>query len=1085
MQKHKIIGTSEESFGILRSALVGQSQHPAKKRKLEDFSPVVLALIARPSNIKPSKPGEKPVKRLSVLLDSGASKSLVSQSSLPDWVNTTKLSNPTSWTTAAGQLSTTKEARVNFVLPEFDDQRTINIDAHVTTSNMSYSMILGRDVLSQLGIKLDFQNQAIEWEHYNVPFKPRGEPLLQHIHIQEPKATMEATKRIKAILDAKYEPANLQQVVRDCVHLSESEQSSLLKILQRHESLFDGTLGKWTGEPYKIDLKADAKPYHARAYPIPRCHEQTLKHDVERLCEEGVLRKVNRSEWAAPSFIIPKKDGTVRFISDFRELNKRIRRKPYPIPHIQDMLLRLEGFKYATSLDLNMGYYHIELCPFSKELCTIVLPWGKYEYQRLPMGLCNAPDIFQERMSTLFADLEFVRAYIDDLLVITKGTWEDHLKRLDEVLKRLQQAGLKVNAKKSFFGQSEIEYLGYWISREGIQPLPKKVEAMHNIKTPTNKRQLRSFIGMINFYRDMWIRRSHVLAPLAALTSKTVKWQWTDVHQNAFDTMKRIISRQVMLAYPDFEQPFDIHTDASHYQLGAVISQNGKPIAFYSRKLNSAQTRYTTTERELLAIVETLKEFRNILLGHQIRVYTDHKNLTYNTSNIERVVRWRLIIEEFGPELLYIKGTKNIVADALSRLDITTNQPLDDVNDNAELFGLTLDELDENSFPVQFPLLDEAQKKDRKLQHLALTHKEYSLTSFLEANTKTIELITRNGKIVVPTVLQKQIVNWYHTVLLHPGESRTEATINQHFWWSGMQKTVKSIVGRCPTCQLLKRSTKQYGHLPAKTAEAEPWVVLCVDMIGPYNIQQTPTNGLKKSYVLWCVTMIDPATGWLEIKEVTSKNPITVANAIEQTWLCRYPWPKVIVYDKGGEFSKEFVDMVSEDYGIKTKQITTRNPQANAMIERAHQTIGNLLRVTNFHDVEDTQHPFDGVLSAVGFAMRATYHTTLQRTPAQLVFGRDTVLNVKVQADWQHIRQRKQTLIDKNNKRENAKRISHIYQPDDLVLFKTRQEKNKYNHVPWEGPYKILRVHDNGTVRLRRGITDQTVNIRLLKPYTQ
>ena len=185
-------------------------------------------------------------------------------------------------------------------------------------------------------------------------------------------------------------------------------------------------LGTWKNEQYDIELKAGATPYHARAYPIPKAHEQTLHMEVERLCKVGVLKKVNRSEWAAPTFIIPKKDGTVRFISDFRELNKRIKRKPFPIPKIQDLMLKLEGFQYGTSLDLNMGYYHIELSPNSKRLCTIVLPWGKYEYQHLPMGLNNSPDIFQEKMSILMGDLEYIRTYINDLLCITKGTWEDH-----------------------------------------------------------------------------------------------------------------------------------------------------------------------------------------------------------------------------------------------------------------------------------------------------------------------------------------------------------------------------------------------------------------------------------------------------------------------------------------------------------------------------------------------------------------------------------------------------------------------------------------------------------------------------------
>ena len=164
--------------------------------------------------------------------------------------------------------------------------------------------------------------------------------------------------------------------------------------------------------------------------------------EVDRLCQIGVLKKVNRSQWAAPTFIIPKKDGTVRFISDFRELNKRIRRKPCPMPHIQDMLLNLEGFQCATSLDLNMGHCHIKLNPASREMCTIVLPFGKYEHQRLPMGLCNSPDIFQEKMSELMEGLNFVRTHIDDLLCLTKGTFEDHLEKLERIFVRLQKAGL-------------------------------------------------------------------------------------------------------------------------------------------------------------------------------------------------------------------------------------------------------------------------------------------------------------------------------------------------------------------------------------------------------------------------------------------------------------------------------------------------------------------------------------------------------------------------------------------------------------------------------------------------------------------
>ena len=177
--------------------------------------------------------------------------------------------------------------------------------------------------------------------------------------------------------------------------------------MSKYEHLFDGTLGTWRKEPYNIALKEGAKPYHSRPFPVPKIHEHTPKVELDRLVKLGVLKRINTSEWAAPTFIISKKDATIRFISDFHELNKCIKCKPFPIPK-QDLLLKLEGFQHATSLDLNMGYYHIELTPFSKRLCTIVMPWGKYKYQCLPMGLCNSPDIFQEHMFELFSDLEFV-----------------------------------------------------------------------------------------------------------------------------------------------------------------------------------------------------------------------------------------------------------------------------------------------------------------------------------------------------------------------------------------------------------------------------------------------------------------------------------------------------------------------------------------------------------------------------------------------------------------------------------------------------------------------------------------------------
>ena len=428
-------------------------------------------------------------------------------------------------------------------------------------------------------------------------------------------------------------------------------------------------------EPVDLILK-DPKtiPVYQKPYPVPKSKEKKLKEECQELVDMKILRKRNKSEWGMPAFTISKPDGSLRSLADSRKLNKLIKRMSYPLPKIQDILQKLEGFQWATSLDLNMGYYHLSLTPQASKMCTVVFPWGKYEYLRLPMGLCNSPDVFQEKMNDLMDDLEFARAYLDDLLVITKGLFEEHLKHIEVVLNRLNESGLKVCMAKSKLCRDELEYLGYNISGKGIQPITKKVEAVLAIDRPKTKKQLRGFIGMVNFYRDMWPKRSELLAPLSSMTSSNVKFKWTEVHDSSFNEMKKIMARETLLAFPDFNKPFDIHTDASKVQLGAIISQEGRPIAFYSRKLNPAQTRYTTTERELLSIVETFKEFRNILLGQQIIVHTDHQNLIYNNLTSERVMRWRLYLEEYSPEIKYIKGESNSAADALSRLPKMLNK---------------------------------------------------------------------------------------------------------------------------------------------------------------------------------------------------------------------------------------------------------------------------------------------------------------------------------------------------------------------------------------------------------------------------
>jgi hypothetical protein len=295
----------------------------------------------------------------------------------------------------------------------------------------------------------------------------------------------------------------------------------------------------------------------------------------------------------------------------------------------------------------------------------------------------------------------------------------------------------------------------------------------------------------------MWKGQAGLIAPLSKLTSVKAKWEWTDVHRKSFCKIKELLSKEVLLTYPNFNEPFEIHTDASDVQLGAVISQNSVPIAFCSRKLNKAQRNYTVTERELLAIVETLKEYRNILLGQQIKVFTDHKNLTRVDFNTQRVIRWRMVIEDFAPEIVYIPGAKNIVPDAMSRLaksdtielntfnlieehdkfafanylastkiDKQTNCNLSEKHSIVELSELfVVDELLYDIYPLNFKLIEKEQvHHDTKLIDFASNHSEYTLEAF-HGGGKSRQLLCKNGKIVIPHSLQHPVADWYPTLL--------------------------------------------------------------------------------------------------------------------------------------------------------------------------------------------------------------------------------------------------------------------------------------------------------------------------------
>ena len=1120
-----------------------------------------------------TKKGDRNSRPLVLLLDSGADDDIIF---LPDeevkQFEPTPLAHPKVWTTSNGQFNTNEVAELSFLLPEYSQSKIMACTADIrrvrSRRSVQYDAIIGVKTLHAWGVTMHFKEKVLEIDGISRPMKDKDafkdNTFLMNIYNEalEPQSTKEETARAVKILDAKYEAADLDKIVdENCSHLSPMQRLQLLNLLKKHEKMFSGTLGEWKGEEVHFELKPGVRPFRGRPFPVPQIHKATIIKELQRLIDIGVLEQVQQADWLSPSFIIPKSDGTVRFLSDFRQLNKAMVRRPFPLPKVSDMLQQMEGFTYASAIDLNMGYYHLKLDLETMKICAIVFPWGIYKYKRLPMGVACSPDIFQSKMSSLFAELDYVQAYIDDLLCLSKGTFEDHLHKLDVVLQKLSDAGLQVNAAKSNFAAEEIDYLGYHLTKEGIAPQHSKVAAILALKPPRNVKDLRRCLGIIQYYRDLWVSRTQLLAPLTDLvgecgttkrsTKKKPPWHWEQVHQDAFDEIKKVIARDVILAYPNFSEEFTIYTDASTRQLGGVITQNNRPIAFFSRKLTTAQMKYTVTELELLSIVELLKEFKGMLLGQKLVIYTDHQNLVRDSlgSTSDRVQRWNLLLNEYGADIRYIKGIDNTVADAISRLDYCPKvnpHPEDELdskgnfrseyshrkwNKMVSLFShyqyddeSVLEEEDvtepkvcmshvfstsaaddEEIYPVTVKEIADAQREDSKMNHL------FQAPGKDKRNQKmiiddTVVLVRKNRasdrpKLIIPEKLQAKVLMWYHHYLQHPGTDRMEGTIGAVMYWHGMSAQIRRLCKTCPRCQKGKARKRKYGQLPPKDAIVVPWQTLHCDLIGPTTIKSK--DGTEMDFM--CLTMIDAATGWFEIVElpnrmiekkcprtgktseveIIDKTSATVSHLLNKCWLSRYPRPKYLVCDNGSEFELH-LKALCKQYQIGRKPTTSKNPQANAILERVHGVFNDMLRTSNLDDsdsIDDIR--IDQFITNAAWAIRSTYHTVLKATPGEAIFGRDMLFDIPFVADWSAIGRRRQELVDRNNVRENKRRLPFDYVPGSkcLIISEINGEKQRKALDKNKGPYEVTNVFTNGTVRIQRGSINERINIRRLTPF--
>ena len=458
-------------------------------------------------------------------------------------------------------------------------------------------------------------------------------------------------------------------------HLGSDHKDQLSDLIHEYSGIFGDVPTQTTIAFHDVDVD-DAKPIKQHPYRMNPVKLQYLRTEVQYMLDNDIIEPSN-SEWSSPCILVPKPDGSYRMCTDYRKVNIATKTDSYPIPRLEDCIDRIGSAKYVSKLDLLKGYYAVPLTERAKNISAFVTPDGLWQYKVTPFGMKNSGATFQRMMNNLLHDLHGCEAYIDDV-VIYSDTWEEHLQIMHELFRRLKEANLTVNLCKTEFCHATVEYLGHIVSGGSIKPFHAKVEAVLNFPTPTNKKMLMRFLGMVGFYRKFCQNFSIVVVPLTNLLQKRVKFEWDKKCDDAFNKIKSVLVSGPVLCTPDFTKQFKLNVDACDVGVGSVLYQEDddnvdKIVGYFSKKLTKSQRNYSTIEKECLALLLSLQHFDvylNVTM-YPILCYTDHNPLIFlhkMTGTNQRLTRWSLIMQEYNIIVKHIKGKDNVIADALSRV---------------------------------------------------------------------------------------------------------------------------------------------------------------------------------------------------------------------------------------------------------------------------------------------------------------------------------------------------------------------------------------------------------------------------------
>ena len=884
---------------------------------------------------------------------------------------------------------------------------------------------------------------------------------------------------------------------------------------ENHEvfSLEDGERGETDLVSMEINTEG-ASPRRQAPRRMPFIVRQEVAKQLEEMQRNGVVEP-SSSPWSSPVVMVRKKDGSHRFCVDYRALNAVTKADTFPLPRIDDLLDRLGGARYFTTLDLASGFWQIRVEPTSREKTAFATPHGLYEFLVMPFGLTNAPAVFQRLMQRVLTGLnpedgkEFVSAYIDDILVFS-ASLQDHLAHLTKVIDRLREVNLKLKPAKCKFVREEVEYLGHVITSGGLKPNVRLTSAVQEFPRPRNVHEVRRFLGMASYYRRFIPNFARIAQPLHHLTAKNVTFSWSADTESAFTTLKAKLVTPPVLAYPRFGEDFTLETDASIQGLGAVLSQkqeDGKPhpIAYASRALNPAEKNYSVTELETLAVVWAVTHFHSYLYGCRVTVLTDHSAVkaVLETSNpTGKHARWWTRVYGRGVQsvsIVYRAGKENVSADALSRSP----------RDPAPVEGIAQDETQVAAVAARdVPTLLQAdpvpsqsqdhygieQRKDPRLEEMMEFLGNGSLPSDgdrakkLAAQEPLFSLLgdvlyyidhkrENRKRVAVPQHLREQLLRENHKGLYggHFAGQRVYNTLVRHWWWEGMYADAMIFCKQCPECAIVTGASRQHRPPLHPIPVERPFQKVGVD------IMDLPRTDRGNRHV---VVFQDLFTKWPMVFAVPDQKAERIARLLCEEIVPFFGVPEALLSDRGTNLLSHLMLDVCELLGVEKLNTTAYHPECDGMVERLNRTLKTILRkrAAEFGPQWDCHLP--GLL----WAYRNTPHESTGEKPSFLLFGWDcrspteaALLPVSTKVTACSVEDyREELILTLSSAREAAldsiraaqrryksqydrRADDYQYRVGEWILIRFPSEETgrlRKLSRPWHGPYRIVSCDD-------------------------